>query len=82
MISKCIKVKVMLFHWDAVQLVYQTIESVQSIMVECWKKYNDPELEERDKISYLRPAKDCNKAIEEMDNLRQKKYHGSGSSSA
>jgi hypothetical protein len=64
---------------NQLQLVYQTIEGVQAILVECWKKYNDPELEERDKISYLRLAKGCNEAMEEMDNfLRQKKYHGSG----
>jgi hypothetical protein len=66
---------------NQLQLVYWQIEGVQPRMVECWKKYNDPELEERDKISYQRLAKDCNKAIEEMDNLRQKNYHGSGSSS-
>jgi hypothetical protein len=67
---------------NQLQLVYWAIEGVQPRMVEYWKKYNDPELEERDKISYQRLAKDCNKAIEEMDNfLRQKNYHGSGSSS-
>jgi hypothetical protein len=42
------------------------------------EKKKDPELGERDKISYLRLAKDCNEAMEEMDNLRQKNYHGSG----
>ncbi|PWU81682.1 MAG: hypothetical protein DLM72_05685 [Candidatus Nitrosopolaris wilkensis] len=64
---------------NQLQLVYQTIEGIQFILAECWKKYNDPKLEERDKISYLRLTKDCNKVIEEMDNLRQKNYHGSGS---
>jgi hypothetical protein len=43
------------------------------------EKKKDPELGERDKISYLRLAKDCNEAMKEMDNfLRQKNYHGSG----
>jgi hypothetical protein len=64
---------------NQLQLVYQTIDGVQAILVECWKKYNDPQLEERDEISYLRLAKDRNEAMEELDNLRQKNYHGSSS---
>ena len=68
---------------NQLQLVYQTIEGIQAILAECWKKYNDPKLDKRDKTSYLRLAKDCNEAMEEIDNfLRQKNYHGSGSSSA
>lgn len=54
-------------YWNNyLKLIYQTIEGDQAILVECWKKYNDPELEERDKISYLRLAKGCNEAMEEM----------------
>jgi hypothetical protein len=57
-------------YWDNhLKLIYQTIEGVQAILVRCWKKYNDPEQEERDKGSYLRLAKDCNEAMEEMDNF-------------
>jgi len=54
---------------NQLQLVSKTIEGVQAILVECWKKYNYPELDDRDKISYLKLAKDCNKAREEMDNF-------------
>jgi hypothetical protein len=48
-------------------LMYQrAIEGISLTLAQAWDKFNDPKVPEKQKVSYLRLAKECNESMFEM----------------